>query len=242
MCENKLGKNMRRTRFGRSRYGSGIRRSTFGRTRGFYSSGRSVPLRGPVAIVFSVGFSLFVLSFIFNFVYIFVSDDFNPLIFLIPVVIMMVMMITLMIVSFAEASKTIKSQGINPNLNVDANQSAGFFQRNVNILQLAQQAGLKVTFLPNQDPSTAQGLIQNDKETILVKNLSSSERYENAMVQNLSKGLVTYHAQEAWLIQQPPTFVENDLNFARFYNVKLLTQEQALASLQTLIPTTNKGQ
>lgn len=233
---------MRRTRFGRSRYGSGIRRSTFGRTRGFYSSGRSVPLRGPVAIVFSVGFSLFVLSFIFNFVYIFVSDDFNPLIFLIPVVIMMVMMITLMIVSFAEASKTIKSQGINPNLNVDANQSAGFFQRNVNILQLAQQAGLKVTFLPNQDPSTAQGLIQNDKETILVKNLSSSERYENAMVQNLSKGLVTYQAQEAWLIQQPPTFVENDLNFARFYNVKLLTQEQALASLQTLIPTTNKGQ
>jgi hypothetical protein len=233
---------MRRTRFGRSRYGSGIRRSTFGRTRGFYSSGRSVPLRGPVAIVFSVGISLFVLSFIFNFVYIFVSDDFNPLIFLIPVVIMMVMMITLMIVSFAEASKTIKSQGINPNLNVDANQSAGFFQRNVNILQLAQQAGLKVTFLPNQDPSTAQGLIQNDKETILVKNLSSSERYENAMVQNLSKGLVTYQAQEAWLIQQPPTFVENDLNFARFYNVKLLTQEQALASLQTLIPTTNKGQ
>jgi hypothetical protein len=233
---------MRRTRFGRSRYGSGIRRSTFGRTRGFYSSGRSVPLRGPVAIVFSVGISLFVLSFIFNFVYIFVSDDFNPLFFFIPVVIMVVMMITLMIVSFAEAFKTIKSQVINPNLNVDANQSAGFFQRNVNILQLAQQAGLKVTFLANQDPSTAQGLIQNEKLTILVKNLSSSERYENAMVQNLSKGLVTYQAQEAWLIQQPPTFVENDLNFARFYNVKLLTQEQALASLQTLIPTSNKDQ
>lgn len=234
-------KNMRRTRFGRSRYGSGIRRSTFGRTRGFYSSGRSVPLRGPVAIIFSVGISLFVLSFIFNFVYIFVSDDFNPIFFFIPVVIMVVMMITLMIASFAEAFKTIKTQGMNPNLN-NPNQSAGVFNRYVSILELAQQAGLKVTFLPNQDPSTAQGLIQNDQLTILVKNLSSSGNYENAMVQNLSKGLVTYQAQEAWLIQQPPTFVENDLNFARFYNVKLLTQEQALASLQTLIPTTNKGQ
>ena len=235
-------KNMRRTRFGRSRYGSGIRRSTFGRSRGFYSSSRSVPLKGPVAIIFLVGISLFVLSFIFNFVYIFVSDDFNPIFFFIPVVIMVVMMITLMIVSFAEAFKTIKSQGINPNLNVDANQSAGFFKRNVNILQLAQQAGLKVTLLPNQDPSTAQGLIQNDQLTILVKNLSSGGNYENAMVQNLSKGLVTYQAQEAWLIQQPPTFIDNDLNFARFYNVKLFTQEQALASLQTLIPTLKQGQ
>lgn len=241
MCENKLGKMMRKTRFGRSRYGSGIRRSTFGRTRGFYSSGRSVPLKGPVAIVFSVGISLFVLSFIFNFVYIFVSDDFNPLFFFIPVVIMVVMMITLMIFSFIDAFKSIKTQRMNQNLN-QTNQSAGFFKRNVNILQLAQQAGLKVTLLPNQDPSTAQGLIQNDGLTILVKNLSSWGNYENAMVQNLSKGLVTYQAQEAWLIQQPPTFVENDLNFARFYNVKLLTQEQALMSLQTLIPTSNKDQ
>ena len=232
---------MRKTRFGRSRYGSGIRRSTFGRTRGFYSSGRSVPLKGPVVIIFSVGISLFVLSFIFNFVYIFVSDAFNPIFFFIPVVIMVVMMITLMIVSFAEAFKTIKAQRMNPNLN-HTNQSAGVLNRYVSILQLAQQAGLKVTFLPNQDPSTAQGLIQNDKLTILVKNLSSSERYENAMVQNLSMGLVTYQAQEAWLIQQPPTFIDNDLNFARFYNVKLLTQEQALASLQTLNPTTNKDQ
>ena len=236
------GKNMRRTRFGRSRYGTGIRRSTFGRQRGFYSSSRSMPLRGPVAIIFSVGISLFVLSFIFNFVYIFVSDDFNPILFFIPFGIMVVLMITLIIFSFFQAFKTIKSQGINPNPNVDANQSAGFFQRNVNILQLAQQAGLKVTFLANQDPSTAQGLIQNDQLTILVKNLSSGGNYENAMVQNLSKGLVTYQAQEAWLIQQPPTFVENDLSFARFYNVKLLTQEQALMSLKTLIPTSNKDQ
>jgi hypothetical protein len=242
MCENNLGKFMRRTRFGRSRYGTGIRRSTFGRQRGFYSSGRSVPLKGPIAIIFLVGITLFVLSFMFNFVYIFISEDFNPIFFFIPVFIMVSLMITLMIFSFFQAFKTIKSQGINPNPNVDANQSAGFFQRNVNILQLAQQAGLKVTFLPNQDPSTAQGLIQNEKLTILIKNLSSSERYENAMVQNLSKGLATYQAQEAWLIQQPPTFIDNDLNFAHFYNVKLFTTEQALASLQTLIPTSNQGQ
>jgi hypothetical protein len=241
MCENIEGKNMRRTRFSRSRYGSGIRRSTFGRTRGFYSSGRSVPLNGPVGRIFLVGITLFILSFIFNFIYIFVSDDFNPIFFFIPVIIMVVMMMTLMIVSFAEAFKTIKAQRMNPNLN-NPNQSAGVFNRYVSILELAQQAGLKVTFLPNQDPSTAQGLIQNDQLSILVKNLASFDKYENAMVQNLSKGLVTYQAQEAWLIQQPPTFIDNDLNFARFYNVKLLTQEQALTSLQAFIPTSNKDQ
>jgi hypothetical protein len=241
MCENSDGKAMRRTRFGRSRYGSGIRRSTFGRQRGFYSSGRSVPLKGPVAIIFSVGITLFILSFMFNLVYIFVADEFNSIFFFIPFGIMVIMMITLMIFSFIDAFKSVKTQRMNQNLN-QTNQSAGVFNRYVSILELAQQAGLKVTFLPNQDPSTAQGLIQNDQLTILVKNLSSGGNYENAMVQNLSKGLVTYQAQEAWLIQQPPTFVENDLNFARFYNVKLLTQEQALASLQTLIPTTNKGQ
>lgn len=241
MCENIEGKNMRRTRFGRSRYGSVIRRSTFWRTRGFYASGRSVPLKGSVAIIFLVGISLFVLSFIFNFIYIFVSDDINPIFFFLPVVIMVVLMMTLMIVSFVEAFKTIKAHRMNPNIN-HTNPSTGVFNRQVSILELAQQAGLKVTFLPNQDPSTAQGLIQNDQLTILVKNLSSSGNYENAMVQNLSKGLVTYQAQEAWLIQQPPTFLDNDLNFARFYNVKLLTHEQALASLQALIPTSNKGQ
>jgi hypothetical protein len=242
MCENNLGKFMRRTRFGPSRYGSGIRRSSFGNRRGFYSSRSAVPLKGPIAVIFSVGMMLFILSFAFNFVYIFTTDEFNPILFFIPFGIMIILVVTMMIFSILQAFKTIKSQGINPNPNVDANQSAGFFQRNVNILQLAQQAGLKVTFLPNQDPSTAQGFIQNEKLTILVKNLSSSERYENAMVQNLSKGLATYQAQEAWLIQQPPTFIDNDLNFARFYNVKLFTQEQALASLQTLIPKSKQGQ
>lgn len=232
---------MRRTRFGRSRYGSGIRRSSFGRQRGFYASGRSVPLKGPVAIIFSVGIILFIISFVFNFVYIFVAEDFNPILFFIPFGIMVVMMTTLMIFFFINAFKTIQAQRMNPNLN-NPNQATGMFNRLVSILELAQQAGLKVTFLPNQDPSTAQGLIQNDQLTILVKNLSSGGNYDNAMVQNLAKGLVTYQAQEAWLIQQPPTFIDNDLNFARFYNVKLLTQEQALASLQTLIPTSNKSQ
>ncbi|MEY3691931.1 MAG: hypothetical protein RLZZ388_102, partial [Bacillota bacterium] len=70
------------------------------------------------------------------------------------------------------------------------------------------------------------------------KNLASFDKYENAMVQNLSKGLVTYQAQEAWLIQQPPTFVENDLNFARFYNVKLFKPEEAMQALQALKPIT----
>jgi hypothetical protein len=241
MCENDVGQFMKRTRFGRSRFGSGIRRSSFNRQRGFYSNGRSVPLKGPVAIIFSVGISLFILSFIFNFVYIFVFDDFIPLLFFAPFAIMVVMMITLMIFSFRDTFKTIQSQRMNPNLNHHPNQSTGSLNQHVNMLQLAQEAGLNVTVFQNDDPSTAQGLIQNDKLTILVKHLASSQTYVNAMVQNLSKGLATYQAHEAWLIQQPSTFIDNDLNFARFYNVKLLNQEQALASLQTLIPTSNKG-
>ncbi len=149
---------------------------------------------------------------------------------------MFVMMITLMIYSIVEMFKNLKTQRLNPNLQsaVIPDQPQGFFKTNINLLQMAQQAGLKVTVLPNNDPSKAQGLVANDRTTILIKSLSGFEAYQNGMVQDLSKGLAAYQAHEAWLIQTPATFVENDLNFARFYNVKLMTIEQAIAALQTL--------
>ena len=234
-----LVKNMRRSRMGRSRFRSSIHRSSFGYRYG--SSGNQVPLKGPAAIIFTVGILLFILSFAFNFIYIFTTDSFNIIFFFMPIGIIFVMMITLFIYSIVDMVKNINGKGTNPNLgggvipDQPQVQPQGFFKTNINLLQMAQQAGLKVTILPNNDSSKAQGLIANDRATILIKSLSGFESYQNGMVQDLSKGLAAYQAHEAWLIQTPATFVENDLNFARFYNVKLMTAEQAIAALQTLI-------
>jgi len=236
---------MRRSRIGRTRFRSSMYRSSFGNRRGFYYSRSSVPLKGPIAVIFSVGMMLFILSFAFNFIYIFTTDEFNPIFFFIPFGIMITLVITMMIVSFFNMFKAIKNQMTNPQQpNVtNPNPFAGNLNTDVNIFQMAQEVGLKVTFLPSKDPSTAQGLIQTNKLTILVKTLTRFETYQNGMVQDLSKGLATYQAQEAWLIQQPATFIDNDLNFARFYNVQLLTLEQANAKLTTFItPKVNQGQ
>ena len=218
----------------RSRFRSGISRpggmhgTYFGSRRGFRGTSGSVPLKGPVAIIFSVGMILFFLSFAFNFFYIFTSDEFNPVIFFIPIAVMMLTVITTMIFSIIAAFKGQPLNGMNQNLPM------GGLGPSMNLLMMAQQAGFKVTMLPNQDPSTAQGLIQSDKVTVLIKILPGFQPYQNGMVQDLSKGLATYQANEAWLLQNPATFIENDLNFARFYNVKLMTIEQALAALKTL--------
>jgi hypothetical protein len=217
---------MSRSRFRSGISRPGIYRSSFGFRRGFRGTSGSVPLKGPVAIIFSIGMIL--LSFAFNFFYILTTDEFNPLIFFIPIGVMMVTVITTMIFSIIAAFKGQPLNGMNQNLPM------GGLGPSMNILMMAQQAGFKITMLPNQDPSTAQGLIQSDKVTVLIKILPGFQPYQNGMVQDLSKGLATYQANEAWLLQNPATFVENDLNFARFYNVKLMTIEQAVAALQTL--------
>jgi hypothetical protein len=61
--------------------------------------------------------------------------------------------------------------------------------------------------------------------------LQGKQPFTSGMVQDLAKGLSQYQAKEAWIIQANPTFVENDKNFARFYNVSLLSVEEALAKL-----------
>jgi len=209
----------------RSRFRSRFRQSSMHRT--FGGSSGSTPVNGPAAIILSIGIIGFIASFAFNFVYLLTTDEFNIFFFLLPFGIMMVMIVTLMITSIIGAFKGQVSQTMGANV-------GGGFTQGVNILQMAQQAGFKITTLPNQDPSTAQGLIQSDKVTILIKLLPGFQPYQNGMVQDLSKGLAAYQAHEAWLIQNPATFIENDLNFARFYNVKLMNTEQALAALKTL--------
>jgi hypothetical protein len=96
---------------------------------------------------------------------------------------------------------------------------------------LATKQGYTVQPLSPQDPSTAQYVFVKDSHRILFKSLPPRVPYTNGMVQDLSKGLVTHQATEAWIVQEPPTFIENDQNFARFYNVNLLTQAQALSRL-----------
>jgi hypothetical protein len=216
----------------RSRFRSRFRTSGLG-YRGSY--GRGVPLKGPIAIIFSIGMLLFFVSFVLNFVLMFAMDDyfesFGMIFFFIPFGIMAILVPTMIIASIVQAFKVMK----NPQAFANEQMAQGFGQT-VNVASLAQQAGYQVNQLPSNDPSTAQYLLESDQRKILVKVLTPGQTYRNGIVQDLSKGLGQYLAQEAWVIQTPPTFTDNDLNFARFYNVKLLNQVE----LSKLLPIQTK--
>jgi S-formylglutathione hydrolase FrmB len=146
--------------------------------------------------------------------------------FFIPFGIMAILVPTMIIASIVQAFKVMK----NPQAfaNEQMAQESG---QTVNVASLAQQAGYQVNHLPSNDPSTAQYLLESDQRKILVKVLPSGQTYRNGIVQDLSKGLGQYLAQEAWVIQTPPTFTDNDLNFARFYNVKLIDEQTVITLL-----------
>ncbi len=223
---------MRRSRF-RS-YNSRIRRSSFIHGNGirFRGYGRSVPLKGPAAVIIFVCMILFFVFFILNFVFAIFLPDFlinvGIWFFFIPFFAMIGIFITTIVATMANAVK-----GQDPGM---PGMQSGFGAPS--IIDMATQLGFQVTRLPHNDPSTAQAVIQSPNTVILVKILNMGQPFQNAMVQDLSKGLVTYQAKEAWLIQTPPTFVENDLNFARFYNVRLYKVEEAVQALQNLKPAT----
>jgi hypothetical protein len=187
--------------------------------------GRGAPLKGPIAMIFSIGMFLFFASFVLNIVLMITFNNyfesFGLIFFFIPFGIMAILVPTMIIASIVQAFKVMK----NPQAFANEQMDQGFGQT-VNVSSLAQQAGYQVNQLPSNDPSTAQFLLESDQRKILVKVLPPSQVYRNGIVQDLSKGLGQYLAQEAWVIQTPPTFTDNDLNFARFYNVKLLSQDE----------------
>lgn len=223
---------MRRSRF-RSSFRSGFRSSGLG-YRGSY--GRGVPLTGPLAVIFSVGMLLFFIFFILNFVLMFVLDDyfetFGMVFFFIPFGIMAILVPTMIIASIVQSIKAMK----NPQAFAQDAMGQGMIGQGqaIHLPSLATQAGYTVNNLPWNDPSTAQFLLESEKRKILVKILPSGQPYRNGIVQDLSKGLGQYLAQEAWVVQTPPTFNENDLNFARFYNVKLISESELPALLPPL--------
>lgn len=187
---------------------------------------QSVPLKGPAAIIFAVGMILFVVFFIANFI---MAIFFPELLFsigiwffFIPFGIIVIMIPTLIIYSIV----TMVKGGVNP-----MNSNSVPFGPQPNFVGLATKQSYTVQPLSGQDPSTAQYVFVKDNQRILFKSLPARVPYTNGMVQNLSKGLVTHQATEAWIVQEPPTFIENDQNFARFYNVNLLTQAQAVSRL-----------
>lgn len=187
---------------------------------------QSVPLKGPAAIIFAVGMILFVVFFMLNFIFaIFFPEllfSIGIWFFFIPFGIMVIMVPTLMIYSIV----TMVKGGNNPLI---TNQGA--FIPQLNFVGLATKQGYTVQPLSGQDPSTAQYVLVKDSQRILFKSLPPRVPYTNGMVQDLSKGLVTHQATEAWIVQEPPTFIENDQNFARFYNVNLFNQAQAVSRL-----------
>jgi hypothetical protein len=204
---------------------------------GFYGR-RSIPLNRPTAIIMGIGITLFIMFFFANFIFAFVWPDFffsiGTWFFFIPFIIMLVMVVTIFITSIVTMFKGNTMMG----------SPETMFQQQVGIAQLytaAQQLGFQVTMLPANDPSEAQAVLKKDQVTILVRVLPRQTAYTNGMVQTLSKGLTTIQAKEAWLIQNPPTFVENDRSFARFYNVSLLTMEEAFTRLNALSPSPKQG-
>lgn len=221
---------MRRSRF-RSSFRSGFRSTGFG-YRGSY--GRGVPLKGPMGMIFAIGMIAFITFFILNFLLLFFYDDyfetFGVVLFFVPFGIMAILVPTMIIASIITSLKAAKD----PQTILNSASNGVGAMPNQDLASIASQAGYKMTTLPWNDPSTAQLILENDKKKILVKILAPNVLYKNEIVQALSKGLSQYLAQEAWVVQTPTSFTENDLNFARFYNVKLLSPE---AAQQLLSPT-----
>ena len=66
----------------------------------------------------------------------------------------------------------------------------------------------------------------------LIMTIGDIKMFQNSMVQTLSQSLTAQEAKEGWIVTSSGQFNENDQNFARFYNVTLMTLEGLMQKLK----------
>jgi hypothetical protein len=87
----------------------------------------------------------------------------------------------------------------------------------------------KIQIAPRMAP---QYLINLPTGKVLVMTIADIKMFQNSMVQTLSQSLTAQEAKEGWIVTSSGQFNESDQNFARFYNVTLLSQEGFMQKLK----------
>jgi hypothetical protein len=100
------------------------------------------------------------------------------------------------------------------------------------LLRMIGQMGYtfkQVKISPRMPP---QYLIDLPTGKVLLMTIQDIKMFQNSMVQTLSQSLTAQEAKEGWIVTSSGQFNESDQNFARFYNVTLLTLEGLMQKLK----------
>jgi hypothetical protein len=203
----------RRSSISRSRSSLHHRRSSFShssfrgrRFRGTsqVSSGNSVPLH-PLSKIF---LGLLLASFFFNFVMTIVAPfalfDWGLWIFFLPIIFAGFFMVVTVIT-------TVSILGTG---------------RVLTISSLFQQSGRRL--IPLTLPSTIGRYFEwlEKEERFILVTLPKKAKYDSRLLQTILEPLKQQSYRELWIVQDPSSFIESDYDYARFYNVVLLTITQ----------------
>jgi hypothetical protein len=231
-----------RSSIGRSSIrGSSIRRSSFRSrsssssfNRGFRVNGQ--PIRGPLGVVSLILFILFMLSFFsIFFLALFAPEamfDFIPFFFFAPFIFFILFFITTIIATISTARRSIQGvAGV-----------AGFYE--TALQQLFAVTNMTLQTIPSPDKYGPTFLTTYNRDQVLIKILPERVAYNSEVLQAITAHLHSSNSRLAWVIQQPPTFLETDNNYARFYNIELFNLQQfqtKIVSIQAEQKTTTQG-
>lgn len=220
----------------RSRFSSRRRRSTRMHSslhsRGFRSSRRAPiringqPVQGTIGIVAILFLVFFIMSFFaIFFITLFASDvmfDILPFIFPLPFVFMVLFFITSVI---GTVKGTLQSQK-------NGGGVTSFYASSLR--QLLETIQLPFEAIPSKDKFGPTFITTYDRDKILIKVLPGKVTYGSEVMQAIAQHMNDVMARQAWVIQEPPTFLESDNNFARFYNIELFNLAQFQAKITTI--------
>jgi hypothetical protein len=201
---------------------SSIRRSSFrSRSSTSFNNGFRVngqPLRGPLGVVSLILLILFITSFLsIFFLALFAPEamfDFIPFFFFAPFIFFILFFITTIIASISMATRSVNGvMGAN-----------GFYE--TALQQLFALTKMTLQSIPSPDKYGPTFITTYNRDQILIKILPERVAYNSEVLHAITAHLHSSNSRLAWVIQQPPTFLESDNNFARFYNIELFDFQQ----------------
>jgi hypothetical protein len=98
--------------------------------------------------------------------------------------------------------------------------------------RMMSQMGYAIKKIQTAPRISPQYLINLPTGKVLVMIIADIKMFQNNMVQTLSQSLTAQEAKEGWIVTSSGQFNESDQNFARFYNVTLLSQEGFMQKLK----------
>ena len=194
--------------------GSSIRRSSFNSA--FRLNGQ--PIRVPLGVVSLILFILFIMSFLsIFFLALFAPEamfDFIPFFFFAPFIFFILFFITTIIASISTSTRS--ANGVK--------SEKGFYE--TALQQLFALTKMTLQSIPSPDKYGPTFLTTYNLDQVLIKILPERVAYNSEVLSAITAHLHSSNSRLAWVIQQPPTFLESDNNFARFYNIELFDLQQ----------------